>query len=81
MRPTGLGRSVAATLPVADSPPWSMLPRLDAAALVHESDNGAKVSSAVLSGYFTANDFGLPSSNIRFRMLQAMTASASCDSG
>jgi hypothetical protein len=50
-------------------------------ALVHESDRGAKVSSAAPIGYFTANDFGLPSSNIRFRMLHAISASASCDSG
>jgi hypothetical protein len=50
-------------------------------ALVHESDSGAKVSSAALIGYFMAKDFGLPSSNIRFRMLHAISASASCDSG
>jgi hypothetical protein len=49
--------------------------------LVHESDRGAKVSSAAPIGYFTANDFGLPRANIRFRMLHAMTASAFCDSG
>ena len=50
-------------------------------ALVHESDSGAKVSSAALIGYLMAKDFGLPSSNIRFRMLHAISASASCDSG
>jgi hypothetical protein len=50
-------------------------------ALVHESDRGAKVSSAARIGYFTANEFGLPSSNIRFKMLHAISASDSCDSG
>jgi hypothetical protein len=49
-------------------------------ALVHESDRGTKVSSAAPIGYFTANEFGLPSSNIRFKMLHAISASASCDS-
>jgi CRP-like cAMP-binding protein len=51
------------------------------AALVHESDSGAKVSSVALIGYVIAKDFGRPSSNIRFRMLHAISASASCDSG
>jgi hypothetical protein len=50
-------------------------------ALVHESDRGTKVSSAAPISYFTANEFGLPSSNIRFRMLHAISASDSCDSG
>ncbi len=50
-------------------------------ALVHESDSGAKVSSSAPIVYFTANDFGLPSSNIEFRMLHAINASAFCDSG
>ena len=45
-------------------------------ALVYESDSGAKISSAALIGYLMAKDFGLPSSNIRFRMLQAISASA-----
>ncbi len=49
--------------------------------LVHESDNGPNVGSAAPIGYFTANDFGLPSSNILFRMLHAVIASAFCDSG
>ena len=46
---------------------------------MHESNSGAKASSAALIGYFTANEFGLPSSNIRFKMLHAISASASCD--
>ena len=51
------------------------------AALVHESESGTSFSSAALIGYFIAKDFGLPSSSIRFRRLQAISASASCDSG
>ena len=50
-------------------------------ALVHESESGTNFSSATLIGYFIAKDFGRPSSNIRFRMLHAISASASCDSG
>ncbi len=50
-------------------------------ALVHESESGTNFSFAALIGYVMAKDFGRPSSNIRFRMLQAISASASCDSG
>ena len=50
-------------------------------ALVHESDRGTRFSTAAPIGYFTANEFGLPSSNIRFRMLHAISASESWDSG
>ena len=38
-------------------------------------------AQSLLIDYFMTKDFALPSLNIRFRMLQPVTASTSCDFG
>jgi hypothetical protein len=57
------------------------LGELRSQALVHESECGANDSSIERIRFFIAKDFALPRSNIRFRMLHAISASAFCGSG